>query len=175
MLLGVMGRYSNGPSNTSAMRSLHPIGEDEVIATFLQAELDSSRFGPPLRARLARDGRLEDVLRRPRLAEAEENTYRRRLLDEHRGFERREGLFQGFPRGVEWSRAMLTPDEVLNIRYIAWDWWLRLSGGSRSPRDAARRIREGKIVGVTPEEHEPIAAARRSGAAPPELIVATTL
>ncbi len=141
-----------------------------MIATFLRAEVDSRRYGDKLRALLVRDGRSEDVLRRPDLNDVEANAYRRRLLDEHREYVRREGMFGGFPRGLEWFRATLDRDEVLEIRYIDWDWWLELSGGSRRPRDAARRIRAGLIPGATAAGHEPLAAALQSGLPPPEPI-----
>jgi hypothetical protein len=156
------------------MRLLHRVSEDEMIAVFLRGELDSGRYGDKLRALLARDARAVDVLRRPDLGDAAENGYRRRLLDEHRAYERREGLFQGFPSRVDWFRASLTADEVLDILYIDWDWWLELSRGSRRPRDAARLIRAGEISGVSVDEgDERIAAAARTGRAT-ELIAVTT-
>jgi hypothetical protein len=139
------------------MRLLRRVSEDEVVAAFLRAELDSGRYGATLRALLARDGRPEDVLRRPDLDSGMDNDYRRAVLDEHRAFERREGLFFGFPRRVEWQRAALAPDEVLAIRYINWEWWLDASGGSRRATEAARRIRAGELAGVTVDEHESIA------------------
>jgi hypothetical protein len=156
------------------MRLLHPITEDEMIATFLRAEFDSHRYGDKLRVLLARDGRSEDVLRRPDLDDVDANAYRRRLLDEHREYVRREGMFGGFPGRLEWFRATLDRDEVLEIRYINWDWWLELSGGSRRPRDAAGRIRAGLILGATAAGHEPLAAALQSGLPPPELIAVAT-
>jgi hypothetical protein len=152
------------------MRLLRRVSEDEVVAAFLRAELDSGRYGATLRALLARDGRPEDVLRRPDLDSGMDNDYRRAVLDEHRAFERREGLFFGFPRRVEWQRAALAPDEVLAIRYINWEWWLDASGGSRRATEAARRIRAGELAGVTVDEHESFADA----AAQPELIAAAT-
>jgi hypothetical protein len=88
----------------------------------------------------------------PRVGNASEDAYRELLLDRHRAWARREGLCGGFPRQVDWFRAALTPDEVLAIFYINWDWWLRISGGTRRPLDAARRIREGAIRGSTAEE-----------------------
>jgi hypothetical protein len=121
---------------------------------------------------LARDGREPNVLRQPNLAADDDNAYRRRLLDEHRAYERREGLFLDFPREVEWFRTELDREELLDILFINWDWWLRISAGSRRPRDAARRIRAGEVAGVTAEEHVPVAAALRSGAQP-ELIAVT--
>jgi len=145
------------------VRLLRPIGEDEMIAVYLGAELDSDRFGPQLRGRLARDGQ--------ELASADA-AYRRRLLDEHRGYGTRTGMFEGFPRAVDWFRAALSREEVLDGRYTDYSWWVELSGGTRSPREAARRIRAGELTGMTAgataEEHEPF-LARTS-----ELIAATT-
>jgi hypothetical protein len=142
---------------------------------FLRAEVDSERYGERLRSFLARDGRSVDLLRRPDWDDADANGYRRALLEEHRAYERREGLFGGFPERVDWFRALLGPDEALDILYIDWDWWLRLTGGSRRPRDAARRIRAGAVPGVTAGEgDERIAAALASPAPPPELIALTT-
>jgi hypothetical protein len=143
-----------------------------MIAAFLRAEVESERYGETLRAILARDGRGVEILRRPDASVAADNRYRRSLLEEHRAYERREGLFNGFPSNVDWARAALTRREVLEIRYIDWDWWLALSGGSRSPVDAARRIRAGEIAGVTADAgDEAIAAAAATN---PELIAVTT-
>jgi hypothetical protein len=145
-----------------------------MIAVFLRAELDSDRWREKLQTLVARDGHDVDVLRRPDLEDRDENRYRSRLLEEHRAYERREGLFLGFPQHVEWFRATLGRDEVLDILFIDWDWWLTLSDGTRRPRDAARRIRDGEVPGVTAEEHEPLAAALRATPPPPELIAVTT-
>ena len=145
-----LGREARqGPGYVRVTRLLRSVTEDEVIAVFLRGELDSSRYGDALGRMLARDGRDESLLRRPDTSLAADNEYRRRLLDEHRAYERREGLFLGFPRDLDWFRAALDRDEVLDILYIDWDWWLRISGGSRRPRDAARRIRAGEVAGVT--------------------------
>ena len=145
-----------------------------MIAVFLRGEIDSDRYGEKLRALLLRDGRLPDVLREPDVHDADANAYRRRLLEEHRAYERREGLFLDFPRDVDWHRASLARDEVLDILYIDWDWWLELSGGTRRPRDAARRIRAGEVADADLEEHERIAAALGAKPPPPELIAVTT-
>jgi len=156
------------------MQLLHPITEEEVTAVFLRGELDSGRYGAKLRGLLARDGRAEDVLRRPDLGDVEANAYRRRLLDEHRAYARRDEMFGGFPQRVDWFRAALERDEVLDILYIDWDWWLELSGGTRRPRIAARRILAGEVDGATAAEHEPLAVALRATPPPPALIAVTT-
>jgi hypothetical protein len=152
------------------MKLLRPISEDEMIATFLRAELHSGRYGERLRGFLVRGGRDETVFRTPDLASPDENAYRRAILEEHRAYERREGLFLDFPEKVKWHRAALSVDDVLGIRYINWDCWLEASGGTRRAADAARRIRAGEIRGVTVEEHEAFADASTQ----PELIAATT-
>lgn len=95
--------------------------------------------------------------------------FREDVLAGRRGW-RVGGLFDGFPADLEWHRVALAADEVLAIRYINWDWWLDLSSGSRSPREAARRIRTGLVEGVDAESHRPIAARLRSDDPPPELI-----
>jgi hypothetical protein len=145
------------------VRLLGPISEDEMIEVYLRAELESDRFGPQLLGLLARDGQ--------ELASADV-PYRRRLLDEHRGYPSRTGMFGGFPLEVEWHRASLTRDELLEVLYIDYSWWVELSGGTRRPRDAARRIRAGELTGMTAgataEEHEPFLASTS------ELIAVTT-
>jgi hypothetical protein len=143
-----------------------------MVAAFLRAEIDSERWGPNLRAFLERDRRGPELLRHPDLAAADDNEYRRRLLEEHRAYARREGLFAGFPRGVAWFRAIVTREQVLEMRFIHWDWWLEITDGSRLPRDAARKIRAGEVAGITREEHKPIAEALGPGS--PELIALTT-
>jgi len=139
------------------MRIVGPATEAEVVADFLRGELESERWRAQLLALLDEDGMDVAVVESPDVADPAECAYRAKLLDRHRAWLRREGLFQGFPLRLEWRRAALSPDEVVGILYIDWDWWLRLSGGTRRPLDAARRIREGAVPGVTAEEHEPIA------------------
>lgn len=145
-----------------------------MIAVFLLGELVSDRFGQPVRAELGRLGIDHEIVRRPNLDDADENDLRRMVLDAYRGYERREGLFHGFPRDVTWHRARLAPDEVLDILYIDWEWWLELSGGTRRPRDAAERIRSEIAPDADVAGHEPIAAALRRTPSPPELIALTT-
>jgi hypothetical protein len=135
-----------------------------MVATFLRAELDSQRYGPEIRALLDRD---VSVITGPRLDDEEENAYRASLLDAYRAWLRRDGLFSGFPHDVSWKRVALTRDEVLAIEYINWDWWLRISGGTRRPLDAAARIRAGLVPGADVAGDEAIA---RDAANHPPLI-----
>jgi hypothetical protein len=152
------------------MRIVRPASEAEVIAVFLRAELDSERWRDRLLELLRGDGAAVSVVATPNLHDERESAYRASLLDRHRGWLRREGLFHGFPNDVEWTRVALTPDEVVAIRYINWDWWLRVSGGTRRPLDTARRIRAGEVPGADLASDEAIAARLRSADPPPELI-----
>jgi hypothetical protein len=134
-----------------------------MVATFLLAELDSPRFRDEVLALLAADGKDASMVVQPNFEDDEENAYRDSVLDRYRGWKRRDGLFNGFPVDVEWFRVALRPAEVLSILYIDWDWWLTISGGTRRPLDAARRIRSGDVPGATVEGNEAIAARPRAG------------
>jgi hypothetical protein len=134
------------------MRILHPVDEDEVLRAFVRGERESPRWGERVRTLAGRHG--DDV---------------RAILEDHRAWLRKEGLFHGFPDDVSWYRAALAPDEVLDILYIDWDWWLRLTDGTRKPRDAAVRVRAGLVPEVEADEgDERIASAAATN---PELIV----
>lgn len=149
------------------MQVLHPVSEEEIIAAYLRAEFDSSRYGSNLRALLAKDERDSTVITQPDFNQAA-NAYRRQLLERHRRYESRTGMFHGFPTEIEWLRVALAPEEVLEILFLNSSWWLRLSAGSRRPRDAARLLSEGQEPD-SHQEHEAI--ARALGPGTPELIV----
>jgi hypothetical protein len=156
------------------VRRIRAASEAEVIVVFLRAELDSARYGKRIRLLLAEAELEESVLLAPDLEDAHENECRASLLEGHRAWLRREGLFNGFPEDVEWSLVGLLPEEVLSILYIDWDWWLAISGGTRRSVDAAARIRANEVPGADVESDEQIAARLCSDDPPPELIVAST-
>jgi hypothetical protein len=156
------------------MRVIRGSSEAEVVAAFLRGELDSPRYGERIRELLPAAGLDESALLAPELGDAEANARRARVLEEHRAWLRRDGLFGGFPEEVEWRLVGLQPDEVLSILYIDWDWWLQISAGTRLPLDAAARIRAGEVPGSNVEKDEQIAARLSSDDPPPELIVAST-
>jgi hypothetical protein len=152
------------------MRLVGTVSADEVVATFLRGDLDSPRFGDRLCALLDADGTDVSVIAEPDLSDPVANEYRSALLGRHHDWIGGEHVFGPFPSALEWSRALLTPEEVLGIRYIDWDWWLRISGGTRLPLEAAKRIRRGEIPGGDPESDKPIAQRLHSDSPSPELI-----
>ena len=156
------------------MRTIRSATEDEVVAEFLRAEIDSDRWATRILELLRSDGRARSIVDHPDLEEPEANDYRRALLGRFRGWGRGEGMFpEWFPEGVRWDLVALTTEELAQVRYIAWDWWLERSGGSRLAVDYAARIRAGEFPG-DPEaglrDHWPIARRLRDGPPLPRLI-----
>lgn len=134
------------------MRLLERVDEAVVIASFLRAELTSERFGDAVRA-VVGDERL---ITQADVHDPAANELRRRALDAYRG----EYLGDLFDRVTAWWDAELEPAEVLEIRYIAWDFWLDVTGGTRRPRDAASRwLAEGSVDRYRPGA-EPLIVVR---------------
>jgi hypothetical protein len=140
-----------------------------MVLAFLRAELDSSRFSEQLLAALADRGVDRTLVNEADLGDAEQNAVRRRVLDDHRGYERRIGLFGRFPDDVSWSWVALTREELADVRYIHWDYWLEVSGGTRRPSDAIARMRR---QWEDPEDEvRQIADAVARGSLPHEIVV----
>jgi hypothetical protein len=128
------------------MRRLRSSSEAEMVALFLRTELASARWHDDLRALLARAGLPDRVVTAPDLGDDAENQARLRLLTEYRGYGTRTEIFGDFPDDARWQWMAITPAELARVRYIDYDYWIELSGGTRLAVDAAARIR----AGVTP-------------------------
>jgi hypothetical protein len=97
---------------------------------------------------------------------------RRAVIGEFRGFGRGILMFADFPRDVQSFRVRVTRQELRRVLYIAYDYWIELSGGSCSPEDAAQRIRQGiTAFGLSNHGLWSLADAVKSGAVFPELIL----
>ena len=157
------------------MRWLRPGSEAEMVALFLRTELPAARFRDTLRALLARHGLPESVITDPDLDNDAQNQARLRLLTAHREYGTRTGLFEGFPDDVSWQWMALTPAELATVRYIDYDYWVELSGGTRLAADAAPRIRAGAApFGVPSDWALGMADEVARGARFPPLILVTT-
>ena len=157
------------------MRRLRPSSEAEMVALFLRTELPAARFRDKLRALLEREGLPERVITDPDLDDDPENQARLRLLTWHREYGTRAGLFDGFPDDVRWEWMAITPAELATVRYVDYDYWVELSGGTRLPVDAAPRIRAGVApFGVSSDWALGMAQAFADGARFPPLILVTT-
>jgi hypothetical protein len=109
------------------------VDESVVVLAFLRAELDSSRFGAAQRAALRLHDADDALVRDADVHDVRQNRVRRAVLDTYRGDYLGRNL-----DGLAWRRATLTREELLAVRYIAWDYWLEITGGSRLPTDAAQ-------------------------------------
>ena len=155
------------------MLVLGPGSEAEMIACFLSAELTSTRFGPAIQTALAANGQPESLLTYPDLSDADENAARRALLALTRGYGEHRELFDGtFPASVTWTRAVLTPAELTRVRYMDYSYWIELSGGTRLPADAAKRIKAGHRAYDIPNDRlETAGQAAQAGVRFPPLIL----
>ena len=68
------------------MKIIKRISEDEMIAEFLKAEINSPRFGKKIIDSLKKDKKTKKILIKPDLKNPNENIYRNNLLGKVRGF-----------------------------------------------------------------------------------------
>ena len=157
------------------MRRLRSSSEAEMVALFLRTELPAARFRDKLRELLNHAGLPERLITDPDLDDPAENQAREWLLTRHREYGTRTGLFDGFPHDVCWEWTAITPAELATVRYIDYDYWNELSGGTRLAVDAAPRIRAGVApFGVSSDWALGMAQAFADGARFPPLILVTT-
>src|SRR5438128_1008097 len=154
------------------MHPLEPITEHEMVAHFLKTEVHSVRFRERLLELLERDGLDARIFEEPDIRNAEENAHRCRLLGEYRGYRRHEGIFMYVPDDTAWYRTAVDREELARVRYIDYDYWTELSGGTRRVLDAAPLIRAGiEIFGQSTQWALGMAREVERGAVFPELIL----
>jgi hypothetical protein len=157
------------------MQELRPGTEAEMVALFLRTELPSDRWGNEFQALLECAGLPERVVTDPDLDDEAENQARLWLLTQFRGYSKRTEIFEGFPYNVCWRWMTITPAELASVRFIDYDYWVELSGGTRLAVDAAARIRAGVApFGVPNDGLLGMAQAVACGARFPPLILLTT-
>lgn len=155
------------------VRVLRESNADEMVACFLQGELGSERFGQGIRDALVACGRAETLVSQPDLGDEQENKDRRRVLAVTRGYGEDREIFEHFPLKVRWVWARLTGGDLAGVRYIEYSYWNELSGGSRLPGDAAKRIRAGvRPWGISNQGSKRAAHALKRGERFPPLILA---
>ncbi len=157
------------------MQKLRDVSEDEMIATFLKADLHSTRrrFSETIAARLNMDRQPRSIVDRPDFDNPAGNAYRRTLLAEYRGYGRGHDVFYGFPDSVSWSEVALRRDELGAVKYLNYDYFVQLTEGTRLLADGARAATEGKIVfGVPSTGFLRAAEAVRRGVVFPDPIAA---
>lgn len=125
------------------MNILRASSEAEMIAEFLKAEYRSERFSEQIKGAINALSLNESIILSADLSNANENTARKKLLGEFRGYGLNRELFERFPTEITWSLCDFVNDDLKNIRYIDYSYWNELSQGTRSPMMAAQTILNG--------------------------------
>lgn len=125
------------------MNILRASSEDEMILEYLKAEYRSERFSEQIEKAMEKLSLDESVILSADLNNAAENTARKSLLGEFRGYGQNRELFENFPDEIQWSLCNFVSRDLGSIRYIDYSYWNELSQGTHSPLTAARNIQNG--------------------------------
>lgn len=134
---------------------------NEVVEQWLLAELDSSRFREQL-AKLVDGSDLDDPAERLRIL----NSYRHQDVPAIPGA----SYVDGLPVSeITWWWASLSGDELAEVRYIDWEYWLEVTNGTRRPSDFLRHLEREPNEAI-----DAIASAIRAGDHPRPMILVDT-
>lgn len=151
------------------MKIISQVQEDEVIAEFLFAEINSDRFNEEILHALG-DHDL-NLLIKPNLNDQAENQIRRDILGQTRGFGRNTDLFENFPTEVKWYRALFDRQDLNKVMYINYSYWNELSSNTRLPLQASKNIMNHiEVFGISNEGFLDINLALKNGKVFPRLI-----
>jgi len=151
------------------MRLLGPASEDDMVATFLAAEITSAQYGTQIVQILAGLGQPRSAVERPDTSDHAANAVRRQVLAAYRQYPTGD-VFTGMPADVRWHHAALTPAELAAIRYIDDPYWTDFSGGTRLAADGARKLGPWQYQWPW-TTHRRIAENLRYGKPPPPVIL----
>jgi hypothetical protein len=125
------------------MRVIRESSEAEMIATFLQAEIDSPQWGRYFDD-LDKYRLTEAMIREPDWENPTENKRREQLLGSYRHWGRDQlTLFQGWPTDLRWLLVTLTREDLTNVRCIGEKGWFRFTNGTLKIADGVERINRG--------------------------------
>jgi hypothetical protein len=124
-----------------SMENLGPASDDQVILSWLQAEIDSRPFqsyligDPPKPSHLARGLALA---RNPDLDNAEHNAERRRIIASAHGFGRGALIFAGLEDDIKWRRVRASIADVAAMLYSNRNaTWTTLAPATRTVAEGA--------------------------------------
>ncbi|MBM7791208.1 hypothetical protein [Tenggerimyces flavus] len=130
---------------------------NEVVEQWLFAELESSRFQAQLEALL--DGEsLDDPAVQLRVL----SMFRHQDVPEVKGATYVDGLPVS---EIDWWWATLGREELADVLYIDWEYWLEVTNGTRRPGDFLRHLEQEPNDAIAA-----IAAGLRAGSKPRPMI-----
>lgn len=151
------------------MKIVSQVREDEVIAEFLFAEVNSDRFKEGILHALG-DHDL-NLLIKPNLNDQAENQIRRDILGQTRGFGRNTDMFENFPTEVKWYKAFFEKQDLNEVMYINYSYWNELSSNTRLPLQASKNImNQIEVFGISNQGFLDINLALKNGKVFPRLI-----
>lgn len=151
------------------MRLISQVQEDLVIAEFLFAEFYSNRFKNGIVEALGDYD--SDLITKPNLKNQIDNQLRRDILGQTRGFGRNTDLFENFPTEVKWHKAVFQKQDLSEVMYINYSYWNELSGGTRLPIQASKKINNHiEVFGASNQGFHNISVAIKNGKVFPKLI-----
>lgn len=145
------------------------ISEDEVIAEFLKAEINSPRFRDEIISAL--DGIDEQLITQPDLHSDIQNRLRKEVLGKFRGYGQNRDLFENFPSDVTWYKVNISKTELYNVMYIDYSYWNVLSNNTRLPINARPNIlKDVRVFDVSNQGFLEIRSLIKKGVSFPRLI-----
>lgn len=123
-----------------------------MIREFLRMEMASPRYEAEISAALAKHGATAKLLLDADLSSDTENRLRREVLGSFRGYGQNRGLFERFPRQVDWYRAEMTAADLPQLCYIDYSYWNELSHHTGSPLMAAKTVESGLSIYDVPND-----------------------
>ena len=156
------------------MKKIRDISEDEMISTFLKAEIDSSRWSASIIKLLEKAGKNRTMIDTPDINNGDENAYRKKLLGEFRGYKQNSLLFETFPNNIKWELVSLTKEELEKVKYMKYDYWDMLTNKTRLAKDGAESVKKGiEVYRVSNEGFLKAAEAIQNGVIFPYMIFVT--
>jgi hypothetical protein len=132
------------------MKKLKKSSENEMIALFLKEELFSKRFSKKLLKVINRLNVDTNIISNYDLNNNNENEIRKEILKAYRGYGNNTEIFKDFPSNINWYWCELKIQDILNIKFIDYDYWTDLTNGTRYIKDSKENILNGKeIYGVS--------------------------
>ena len=120
--------------------------EDDMVALFLRCELTSDRWADAIRKAAVELSLRVDIISTPDTSNDDANRQRAGLLGQFRGYRQDRDLFTDCPGDVTWHWAIIEDTDLQRLKYVDYDYWNELTGGTRRPLDAACTVLEGEEV-----------------------------
>lgn len=116
------------------MHVIRPLTDDEMVAAFLKAEMQSSRFRPRIDKWVKADDPRLAWLSDPDVADAVQCEFRAFVLSHTRGWrsDREGSLLKSLPHDTQWQLVRMSLDELLWVRFIKEGYWIKHTNGERT-------------------------------------------